>query len=299
MSGVGIIVDSVFNVADKIDCEAKRDLMAKGSRGANAKRTTKKGGPLKTAGCAELDLLQIFKRRFRIWQSAIFGGESRFGTMANFATHFVGGAVLGAAVATGAWITGSLTPLWAACVATTTTFAALFPDLDADNSIPTRWLWDFCAVGAAALVVVLGWGQLQLAVIGFLAVLVAAVVRYGVAYVFMWFTRHRGLFHTIQAALVVGLLCLHLVARCASAPKAALLWISGGAVVGYVFHLVLDECFSVDLGNARLRRSFGTALKIWDRQAILGSLVLTAICSAWIWQSRELLHSAWRYGKLF
>ena len=31
--------------------------------------------------------------------------------------------------------------------------------------------------------------------------------------------------------------------------------------VGYVIHLVLDEIYSVDLTGARVKRSFGTALK--------------------------------------
>ena len=32
--------------------------------------------------------------------------------------------------------------------------------------------------------------------------------------------------------------------------------------VGYVMHLVLDEIYSVDLTGARVKRSFGTALKL-------------------------------------
>ena len=32
--------------------------------------------------------------------------------------------------------------------------------------------------------------------------------------------------------------------------------------VGYVIHLVLDEVYSVDLTGARVKRSFGTALKL-------------------------------------
>jgi hypothetical protein len=32
--------------------------------------------------------------------------------------------------------------------------------------------------------------------------------------------------------------------------------------MGYVMHLVLDEIYSVDLTGARVKRSFGTALKL-------------------------------------
>jgi len=43
------------------------------------------------------------------------------------------------------------------------------------------------------------------------------------------------------------------------------LYKAGGVVVGYLSHLLLDELYSVEwrYGLLRLKRSFGTAVKIW------------------------------------
>ncbi len=33
--------------------------------------------------------------------------------------------------------------------------------------------------------------------------------------------------------------------------------------IGYIVHLVLDEIYSVDLKNRKIKKSFGTALKLF------------------------------------
>jgi hypothetical protein len=44
-------------------------------------------------------------------------------------------------------------------------------------------------------------------------------------------------------------------------------WLAGGFVfLGYMTHLVLDEIYSVDVMGRRIKSSFGTALKIFDRR---------------------------------
>jgi hypothetical protein len=38
---------------------------------------------------------------------------------------------------------------------------------------------------------------------------------------------------------------------------------AGALAAGYLSHLVLDEIYSVDVRNVRIKSSFGTALKFW------------------------------------
>ena len=45
---------------------------------------------------------------------------------------------------------------------------------------------------------------------------------------------------------------------------------------GYTIHLVLDEVYSADLLNSRVKRSFGTALKLVDYGNIGTSSVMVA-----------------------
>ena len=44
-------------------------------------------------------------------------------------------------------------------------------------------------------------------------------------------------------------------------------WLAGGfMMVGYLVHLVLDEIYSVDVMDVRVKSSFGTAVKLIDRR---------------------------------
>jgi hypothetical protein len=43
---------------------------------------------------------------------------------------------------------------------------------------------------------------------------------------------------------------------------------------GYIVHLVLDEIYSVDVYNERIKASFGTALKLYDGHAPAASVAM-------------------------
>jgi len=52
-------------------------------------------------------------------------------------------------------------------------------------------------------------------------------------------------------------------------------WMAGLFVfLGYVIHLVLDEMYSVDITGARIKRSFGSALKLFDRNSTSASMLM-------------------------
>ena len=88
------------------------------------------------------------------------------------------------------------------------------------------------------------------------------LVRHVIFKLFARFSVHRGVFHSLLAAAFFGFLTtslMHHVFRLS--PLVA--WMSGLFVsAGYMIHLVLDEIYSVDLTGARVKRSFGTALKL-------------------------------------
>jgi hypothetical protein len=50
--------------------------------------------------------------------------------------------------------------------------------------------------------------------------------------------------------------------------------------VGYLTHLTLDEIYSVDVMDTRLKASFGTALKFFDRRHAGSSLAMAAATAA-------------------
>ncbi|UDV01733.1 hypothetical protein J8N69_08890 [Marinomonas profundi] len=63
-------------------------------------------------------------------------------------------------------------------------------------------------------------------------------------------------------------------------------WGIGGFIfLGATIHLILDELYSIELSGMRIKRSFGTAMKLTDWGEPLASLVLVLCCALGYWLS--------------
>ena len=161
--------------------------------------------------------------------------------MANFKTHVSVAAALSGVLATGFLAAGVATPKDVWLYFAMGTVGGILPDIDADHSIPGRMFFSFFALVVAFLTLFSRAGVYSIVELSLLWVATYVVVRHVIFKLFASFSVHRGVFHSLLAAI----------------------WMSGLFVsVGYVIHLVLDEIYSVDLTGARVKRSFGTALKL-------------------------------------
>lgn len=194
--------------------------------------------------------------------------------MADFKTHLLGATLVSGLASTalisldeasvtealGYWVVGSV--------------AGLLPDIDSDNSIALEWLFSGLGVVAACLIIVGGSSQLGILSLWLLAALGFVLVRYLGLWVFAGFTVHRGILHSWLANAFFALLGLWL----------SYIWLNTGAKVawgvaafiwlGASIHLLLDECYSVDLMGARLKSSWGSAAKLTDFSQPGASLLL-------------------------
>ncbi len=205
--------------------------------------------------------------------------------MADFRTHLSAAVGGGALLATAGWQASLWTPSEAVPLALLTAFGGILPDIDSDHSHAVRLIFTVVAVLAVALGALLlrPWLDLGalLAVCGGLYI----GVRYVLSPVFKRFSVHRGIWHSLLAATL-----------CGSAVSAAsyqflgqgawLAWCQGLAlIVGSVIHLLLDEMYSVDLIGTRIKRSFGTAFKLFDYREPVNSalmLLLTLALVPWL-----------------
>ena len=223
--------------------------------------------------------------------------------MANFRTHISVAAVGGAALA----FLGSQAQWWPASqallIGVLTAFGGILPDIDADRSRSIRLIFSLLSVPALVLGVILlqDWlspGSLLMACGG-----IYLAVRYVSSAVFAHLTVHRGVWHSLLAGALCGMTAV-VTSFQLLAQSAWFAWSHGLAiVVGFVIHLTLDELYSVDLEGARLKRSFGTALKLADCRRPLASLLMliaTLTLVPWLppWADLwELLHQGsllWR-----
>lgn len=109
-----------------------------------------------------------------------------------------------------------------------------------------------------------------------LTILAANVLIQIILPIFKEITVHRGLFHTIPAMIAAGA-GLYLILE-----GEYRLWAAMGLTLGGLTHLTLDEIFAVDWSGKRLKKSFGTALCVWQRDQPLASAALWTLCAALI-----------------
>jgi hypothetical protein len=200
--------------------------------------------------------------------------------MADFKTHISVSTVTG--IAYGVWGYQCGAPLETVILAGgLCSVSGMLPDLDSDSGRPVQEMSAF----AAAIIPMLmlerfedfGWPRESIVLA---AAAIYAAVRFGVAEVFKRYTVHRGMWHSIPACIVCGLLAFLIVAG----HDLAIRTFKAGAVsLGFFSHLLLDELWSFKLRSGRLnvKRSFGTALKFfgnnsWANASVYGKLIVLA-----------------------
>lgn len=206
--------------------------------------------------------------------------------MANFNTHFNVAAIstgLASAVLLSAGHININSALWLWCLGT---IGGLLPDVDADNSTSLDIVFNIFSVVAVLMVLYYITGE-HFREIHFIELLAIPLAVYGIIKwlirpIFEKITVHRGSCHSLLFLLLCSLLTIQLtwVFNENYLTKSSIYaWLSGGFILfGGLVHLLLDEIYSVDLSNLKVKRSFGTALKIADfRNKSATLMMLTAI----------------------
>ncbi|MCA9231617.1 MAG: metal-dependent hydrolase [Planctomycetales bacterium] len=137
----------------------------------------------------------------------------------------------------------------------------MLPDIDSDSGIPFRESMGF----AAAIVPMLLLDRLQQLGLNYEQLVLATgglylFVRFGVARMLARYTVHRGMFHSLPAAAVFTGAAFLL---SGTSDLQLRYFKAGGVLLGVMSHLLLDEIYAIDWKRARLKKSFGTALKLW------------------------------------
>ena len=191
--------------------------------------------------------------------------------MADFQTHITTSTVLGVGYGAVGFHYG-VPPESCLLAAGLCSLAGMLPDLDSDSGRPLRETIGFCAAVVPMLMIDrfqhLGLTAESMVLAGGL---IYIAIRFGVAEVFKRYTVHRGMWHSIPAAATAALLGF-LVCSC---EDERVRWFKSGAVfLGFMSHLVLDEYYSFEVkrGRLRVKRSFGTALKMWSTRSLWANI---------------------------
>ncbi|WP_251976346.1 metal-dependent hydrolase [Salinicola avicenniae] len=199
--------------------------------------------------------------------------------MANFRTHFGVAGIGGVLVGQAGWHASLWNGWQALAVAAMVAFGGILPDIDADHSHAIRLIFHLLAIVAVVLAVLVLQQRVTPAMLFAACGAIYLAMRYLAGAIFARFTVHRGLWHSLLAAAISGL-CTAAVSFSLLGQPERLAWLHGlSLTLGFLIHLALDELYSVDLTGARLKRSFGTALKPFDWNAP-GSALMLLLTSA-------------------
>jgi hypothetical protein len=184
--------------------------------------------------------------------------------MANFTTHIGVGTIVSGALATLTLAADVVAPENLIAVTVAGVLGSILPDIDLKESRPSRALFSGLAAFFSFTALFLLAQQLSIAELWLVALGVFVLVRYGAHAIFHRMSYHRGIYHSLLAALFFACLTAALYYwMLGRHPGVA--WLAGAfMLVGYLTHLVLDEMYSVDIMDTRLKVSFGTALKPID-----------------------------------
>lgn len=194
--------------------------------------------------------------------------------MANFKTHVTVAAVGSGLLSTLCLGAGIIHPSNLILFSVLGTIGGILPDIDLDHAAPTKIL--FTALGLLSAFFILSqqadnYSIIELWLVGGFSY---AVVRYLVWQKFNELTVHRGVFHSIAAMLFFTFLTTAIAYHVFNFSRLGA-WIAGGFIAyGFLIHLFLDEYYSVDFMNKRLKRSFGTALKLIDKRSPISSVLM-------------------------
>jgi hypothetical protein len=200
--------------------------------------------------------------------------------MANFTTHIAVGTVASGAMATLVMAANVVPPEALFTLAAAGTFGSVLPDIDLKDSRPGMAL--FALLGIFLSFVMLfnvGW-RYSIAEMWILWIGTYLVVRYPGYALFHRLSIHRGTWHSLLAGVFFAFITA-IVYRHVFQSHEAIAWLAGLFMfMGYVVHLVLDEIYSVDVLDVRVKASFGTALKIYDSRYKLGAVCMAGACLA-------------------
>jgi hypothetical protein len=196
--------------------------------------------------------------------------------MANFTTHIASGILAGGMLSTLAMAGSAVTPTEVLTLTSTCALGSVLPDVDLNKSRASQAM--FSGIGvllAFAALFNLGM-QLSIAEMWILWIGTYVVVRYGGHNLFHRIAVHRGVFHSLLAAAFFAFLAAIVHTKVfGSSPSFG--WLAAVFMfIGYVVHLILDEIYSVDIYNERIKASFGSALKLYDGNHVTGSAMMAA-----------------------
>lgn len=178
--------------------------------------------------------------------------------MASFNQHLSGGTIVGSVGASTGFLFMDFSISQTATAFILGCLGAILPDIDSDTSKPIQFLFGYLGI-LLPIGFLSALGSSHFSMENLLPLMVGGyfMVRYLISNLFLRFTTHRGIIHSIPAAILCGQITYLFFINSTPEVRLAFALVT---TVGYLTHLAMDEMWSIDLSGLKIKRSFGSAL---------------------------------------
>ncbi len=192
--------------------------------------------------------------------------------MANFQGHITGAAIGSGVLSSGLLSLGLLSTPEASVAFLIGTMGGLSPDLDSDNSTPFVIGTKLFSIFLAFAVMFSKASDYSLIEMAIIWLVIYFFLKFVVFTTLKKFTKHRGMFHSVPAGMVGGMLIVYSSFYLFEV-IGVIAWLYGFFFFfGYLIHLLMDEFVSLNLMGKSMKRSFGTAFKFYNKRDKIGSI---------------------------
>ena len=203
--------------------------------------------------------------------------------MASFKQHVNGAVIASSIPAIVLYSNGTLSSVAALSGIFFGFLGGIAPDVDSESSKPLQGVFSILSIVLPVLVL-FGLGKkMSVLEMVFFLVVISTLLYVTLFRVFMAFTKHRGIFHSIPMGIALSLgLTLFLYKLFGMGYMMAVIY-GFFFLFGFLTHLTLDEIFSINALGLRLKRSFGTAMKLYSKDNIVGTVAVYLAIAVFIY----------------
>jgi len=197
--------------------------------------------------------------------------------MANFNTHVTYAAASAGLLSVLCLQVGMIDQRDALTLALIGTIGGILPDVDLQRSYPSRIIFSMLGIFVAFLMIFSLENNLSIVELWLVGIGTFILIRFPLWQVFHHHTTHRGSVHSVMVALLAAFstaaVSFHILGK-----DDFTAWLNALFLfIGFLIHLLLDEIYSVDFTNRRVKKSFGSALKILDTRKQFKSALITGL----------------------
>ncbi|MEA2049998.1 MAG: metal-dependent hydrolase [Campylobacterota bacterium] len=194
--------------------------------------------------------------------------------MASFEQHVSGAVITSGVVVTPLYSAGIVDMNQSLALLAFGIIGGVLPDMDSDNSRPVQISFRILSIFLPLIAVLsLANSQSVLSILGFWAVS-SLILHFVVFRSFLNMTVHRGVFHSVPMGLLLGYLFIVLFRDIMKYDELFAVLCGIFVFIGFIVHLLMDELISLNALGLSIKKSFGTALKFYDKNNLYGTGII-------------------------